>query len=403
MEFPVKVLVANLGSTSFKFRLFDMNGEAEIARGGIERIGDQNSAFTLQIGERNHHGEQAICDHSEAVEFCLQALCDESAGCLSVRSELDAIGFKAVHGGRISAVQKITDDLLAAMSEMNAVAPAHNPPYIAAMKQLAKSFPDLPLVAAFETGFHSTIAEPNRYYAVPYEWSRDWQIKKWGFHGASHRYIAERMHEIDPSNKTIISCHLGGSSSLCAIKEGKSVAVTMGMSPQTGLPQSNRCGDFDPFAIALVMEHTGYSFERVLEILGNESGLKGISGVSGDIRDLESAAADGNGRAQLALDVFVAEIRRHLGGLMIQLGGLDAIVFTGGIGEKGANIRKLICDDLAAFGIEIDQTKNENVSSEEAKISAEKSPVQLWVVPTNEELMVARQTVRCLVNDAASV
>ena len=399
----MKVLVANLGSTSFKFRLFDMNGETELARGGIERIGDKTSAWNFSINENASEGQQTIANHSEAVSFCLDALTDPTNGCLNDRNDLDAIGFKAVHGGRVSGVQRVNDDVLGAMSEMNAVAPAHNPPYISAMKQLANSFPNLPLVAAFETDFHNTIANAHRYYAIPYEWSQELHIKKWGFHGASHRYIAQRMQEIAPNCQRIVSCHLGGSSSLCAIEDGESVGVTMGMSPQTGLPQSNRCGDFDPFAIAHIMQHTGQSFEQVLTTLGNKSGLAGISGISGDIRDLESAASEGNARAQLALDVFVSEIRRHLGGLMVRMGSLDAIVFTGGIGEKGANIRQQVCRDLESFGIELDEALNENAFANEAKINVARSKVELWVVPTNEELMVARQTTRCLKNDAASV
>ena len=399
----MKVLVANLGSTSFKFRLFDMNGETELARGAIERIGDENSAWNFTINDVDTCGETPIANHSQAVSFCLDALTDKSGGCLSGRDDLDAIGFKAVHGGRVSGVQRINDDVLNAMSEMNAVAPAHNPPYISAMQQLAQSFPDLPLVAAFETDFHSTIEDPHRYYAIPFEWSESLDIKKWGFHGASHRYIARRMSEIAPHCNRIVSCHLGGSSSLCAIEEGRSVGVTMGMSPQSGLPQSNRCGDFDPFAIAHIIKHTEQSFEQVLQTLGNESGLQGISGISGDIRDLEAAVSEGNSRAKLALEVFVSEIRRHLGGLMVRLCGLDAIVFTGGIGEKGTNIRKQICADLESFGIELDEQLNEDSIATESKINVARTKVELWVVPTNEELMVARQTVDCLTNNAASV
>jgi acetate kinase len=388
----MKILVANLGSTSFKYRLFDMAEEAQLARGGVERIGSAESPCFVEIGGKKVELKGAVPDHAAAVRQCLAQLTDPHTGCLKSASEVAAIGFKAVHGGRISGVQRVTPDVLAAMEEMSLVAPAHNPPYIKAMRLLAEKLPEIPLVAAFETGFHATIDDRLRYYPVPYEWAEKLHIKRWGFHGASHRYIAQRTSQLlGRYDLRIISCHLGGSNSLCAIRGQQSVATSMGMSPQTGLPHNNRVGDFDPFAIPLIMQAEGLSLHQVLDTLAEKSGLLGLSGISGDIRDLEEAAGQGKARARLALDVFTAEIRRHLGGMLIELGGVDCIVFTGGIGENGVNVRTGVCAGLAEMGIVLDAGLNASAKGE-CRISPDSSRVQVWVVPTNEELVVARQT-----------
>lgn len=392
----MKVLVANLGSTSFKYRLFDMTNESQLARGGVERIGEAVSPCFVEIGDSKNEMEVPVPDHAVAVKQCLAQLTDPETGCLNDASEVSAIGFKAVHGGRISGVHRVSEEVLEAMSEMNEVAPAHNPMYIRAMRILSEKLPEIPLVAAFETGFHQTNRAPLKYYGVPFEWAEQHQVKRWGFHGASHRYIANRMAEVlGREDARVISCHLGGSSSLCAIRGRESVMTTMGMSPQTGLLHNNRCGDFDAYAIPHVMSKTGQTLEQVIDDLASQSGLLGISGVSGDVRDLEEAADAGNERAQLALDVFVSDIRRHMGSLMIELGGLDAIVFTGGIGQNGNRIRQAVCENLAEFGIELCREKNAE-RGEEFQVQADSSKVQIWVVPTNEELVVARQTQQVL-------
>jgi acetate kinase len=393
----MKILIANLGSTSFKYRLFDMADERQLARGGVERIGSAESPCFVEIQGQRTELKTPVPDHAVAVRQCLAQLTDVRHGCLRNEQEVAAIGFKAVHGGRYSGVQRVTPDVLAAMEEMNLVAPAHNPPYIRAMRLLAEKLPQIPLVAAFETGFHNTIADKNRYYAAPHEWAEKLHIKRWGFHGASHRYIAQRTSQLlGRYDLRIISCHLGGSNSLCAIRGQQSVATTLGMSPQTGLPHNNRVGDFDPFAIPVIMQAEGKSLHQVLDTLAEKSGLLGLSGVSGDVRDLEAAAAQGNGRAKLALDVFIAEIRRHLGGMLIELGGVDAIVFTGGIGENGVGIRAGVCADLQGLGIELDtnlnSAKGNPALNPERCLSTPASKTQIWVIPTNEELIVAGQT-----------
>ncbi|MCA9187119.1 MAG: acetate/propionate family kinase [Pirellulaceae bacterium] len=391
-----KILVANLGSTSFKYRLFDMSNNRQMARGSVDRIGGDESTCKVEIGEYADQRTSHVPDHAAAVRQCLEQLTDPEHGCIASADEVSAIGFKAVHGGRVTGVQRVDQRVLDAMEEFNQVAPAHNPPYVSAMRRLAERFPDIPLVAAFETGFHATIPPAARHYAVPLEWSETLLVQRWGFHGASHRFIAERSREvIGPLAGRVISCHLGGSSSLCAIQDGQSVATTMGMSPQSGLPQNNRVGDFDPFALPWIMSQTGMTLDEVLQQLANQSGLAGLSGTSGDIRDLERAIAEGSDRAQLALDVYVYEIRRHLGGLLVQLGGADAIVFTGGIGENGRTVREGICRGLSELGIELDQARNGSLAGEGC-VSSDTSRIALWVIPTNEELIVARQVAQWL-------
>jgi acetate kinase len=391
----MKVLVANLGSTSFKYRLFDMAGPAQLARGGIERIGSPESRCAVEIGGRRQERTLRVPDHAEAVRQCMAQLTDPQTGCLKQASEVSAIAFKAVHGGRISGVRRVTPEVLSAMEEMNQVAPAHNPPYIKAMRLLGEKLPEIPLVAAFETDFHRTIPEADRYYAVPYEWAENGLIRRYGFHGASHRYIAQRTAELLGPGLRIISCHLGGSSSLCAIRDGKSMATSMGFSPQSGLPQNNRVGDFDPFALPVIMRRTGKSLDEVLSILDNQSGLLGLSGIGGDFRDVDQAAAAGNPRARLAIDVFVAATRHYLGAYLVELGGAEAIVFTGGIGENRPGFRAAVCRDLDELGIVLDPAANESAQGE-AKISLPRSRTQVWVIPTNEELIVARQAAQLL-------
>ncbi len=392
----MKILVANLGSTSFKYRLFDMAGENQLARGGIDRIGSEESSCFVEIGEHSEQRTAHVPDHAVAVRQCLEQLTDSEHGCLQDASEVVAIGFKAVHGGRVSGVQFVNEDVLLAMEDMNQVAPAHNPPYIEAMRQLSQRLPDIPLVAAFETGFHQTVPDRLTYYGAPFEWAEQLHIRRWGFHGASHRFIAERTAELlKREDLRVISCHLGGSSSMCAIRGRESAMTTMGMSPQTGLPHNNRVGQFDPFALPLVMSHTGQSLDEVLDTLACKSGLLGLSGLSGDVRDLREAAAKGHERAKLALDMFTSEIRTWLGGLLVELGGVDAIVFTGGIGENGIDIRRTVCAGLEELGIELCDQANQSVEGE-MKISSDASRAEIWVVPTNEELIVARQAKQLL-------
>lgn len=387
----MKILVANLGSTSFKYRVYDLPSETQLARGGIDRIGQPQSAAFVQIGDHRQDATLSIPDHAAAVRICLEQLTHPEFGCLKSVSEVSAIGFKAVFAGKLSGVRLVTPELLDAMERLFDVAPAHNPPYAKAMRQLNTAFPEIPLVAALETGFHETIAPAIRTYAIPYEWTENYDVKRWGYHGASHRFIGGRIAEIlGLKDLRVISCHLGGSNSICAIKNGQSQANSLGMSPQSGLPHNNRVGDFDPFALPVLMRATGKSLEQLLEDMANKSGLLGISGLSGDVRDLEQAAATGHARAILALDVFAQSIRQYIGAYLTVLGGADAIVFTGGIGENSQLIRTKVCENLDWAGIKLDPRKNQKITGE-TLISSDDSQTQIWVLQTNEEIVVARQ------------
>ena len=311
---------------------------------------------------------------------------------MSDPAEVAAIGFKAVHARNLTGVHLVDEAVLAAMEAFADVAPAHNPPYTKAMRMLRDRFPKLPLVAAFETGFHRTIPEAHQRYAIPDHWATEFGIRRWGFHGASHRYIATRMPELlGRTDIKVISCHLGGSSSLCAIRHGRSIACSLGMSPQSGLPHNNRVGDFDVFALPAILRETGKSLDEVLSILANESGLQGLCGAGCDLRDIEEAAGKGDARAALAIDVFIAAVRHFLGAYLLELNGADAIVFTGGIGENSVRIRTGVCRELDWFGIELDPAQNITEPAERV-VSTHGLRVQVWTVPTNEEIVVARQS-----------
>ncbi len=394
----MKVLVANLGSTSFKYRLFDLSDPKEpvLARGAIERIGCSTAKIVVRSGKGERELTRSIADHGEAVQLCLDQLTDPEIGVLLDAGEVAAIGFKAVHARGLTGVHLVDNAVLDAMEAFAEVAPAHNPPYTKAMRMLRERFPHLPLVAAFETGFHRTIPEARQRYAIPEEWTTRLGVRRWGFHGASHRYIAERTAElVGKTDIKLISCHLGGSSSLCAVHNGQSVGCSLGMSPQSGLPHNNRVGDFDVFALPVILKETGKSLDEVLDILANQSGLEGLSGAGRDLRDIEAAAAKGDVSAGLAIDVFIASIRHHLGALLLELGGADAIVFTGGIGENSSVIRAGVCRDLSWFGIELDPVSNASGAAER-RVSTVASRVQVWCVPTNEEIIVARQSKQLL-------
>ncbi len=394
----MKVLVANLGSTSFKYRLFDLDDPAEpvLARGAIERIGSTTAKVVIKS---TRGGRELICpiaDHGEAVHLCLEQLTCPEIGVLRDAGEVSAIGFKAVHARNLTGAHIVDEPVLVAMEAFADVAPAHNPPYTRAMRMLQSRFPDLPLVAAFETGFHRTIPEHNQRYAIPAQWASELGVRRWGFHGASHGYIAGRMPELlGRRDIKVISCHLGGSSSLCAIRNGKSVACSLGMSPQSGLPHNNRVGDFDVFALPVILRETGKTLDEVLEILACHSGLQGLSGAGCDLRDIEAAAANGNANARLAIDVFIAAIRHYLGAYLLELDGADAIVFTGGIGENSSTIRAGVCRELQWFGIELDPDRNA-AGPPERMVSPAGARVQIWTVPTNEEIVVARQVKKLL-------
>ena len=387
------VLVTNIGSTSFKHKLFDMPAERLIATGDADRIGQGGSAWSITVGDQSGEGRLDFADHAAAIEFQLEQLV--KLGAITKMDEIEAIGFKAVHGGDIKEPVRIDDTVLQAMEQFTDIAPSHNPPYIAAMRAFGDRLPEVPQVAAFETVYHQTIPLFRQIFAIPYDWTQ-MGVRRYGFHGASHRYIATRMGQIAPDAKKLISCHLGGSCSISAIQDGRSLANSFGMTVQSGVFHNNRVGDFDTWALLRLLKIEP-DLNRIFGRMSREGGLLGISGISPDLREIEEAAAAGNDRAKLAVDAFVDVCRQYVGAYLTVLDGTDAIVFTGGIGQNGKHVRAAICDQMGFAGLKIDPDRNdEAMGGRETRIDAAPSEIQLWVIPTNEELIVARQTFEVL-------
>lgn len=392
---PVKLLVANLGSTSLKWRLFDFSNGAEtmLHKGGYERVSD----------------------YPKAIDDCLAEL--KKAGHIQSEQDLAAVGFKTVVAKGVSGCVLLTEAVVKAMEAFNPIAPAHNPAYITGVRLFAQRMPKTPLIGLFETAFYQWAPEAGVRYAVPESWYEA-GVRRWGFHGASHKFIAERSAELlgrpDVAERArqlyvnggtspvsgaplrVISCHLGGSSSITGIRNGVAVGNSLGLSPQSGLPHNNRVGDLDAFALPFVMRTLGLSLDEAERQMCKESGLKGISGVSNDIRDIQAAAGTGNARAQLALDVFVHSARQWIGAYLTELNGADALVFTAGIGENRSELRAAICQNLDQLGIVLDPAANEKLRATEGVISGPQSRVKVMVIPTNEELVVAREARRLL-------
>ena len=387
--------MANIGSTSLKWRLFDFSNNAErlLHKGGFERV----------------------TDYSKAIEDCLAEL--KKANAIASESELSAVGFKTVIAKNVTGCVRLDERVLQAMTDYNGLAPAHNPPYITGIKLFAQRMPGVPLIGLFETAFHQFAPEASQRYAVPQTWL-DIGVRRWGFHGASHKFIAERSAELlcrpDVAERArqlyvnngaakisgaplrVISCHLGGSSSVTGILNGASIGTSMGMSPQSGLPQNNRVGDLDAEALPYAVKTLGLTVEEAQKQLSKQGGLLGVSGVSNDVRDIADADSKGNANAKLALDVFVASARHWIGSYFLQLNGADAIVFTAGTGENRAELRAAICANLENLGIKLDAEKNNSCRATEAIISSADSAVKIFVIPTNEELVIAREAKRFL-------
>jgi acetate kinase len=395
-----KILVVNIGSTSFKYQLLDMDNEVSLARGKLEKVGNKQSPMQHIRSEKmviNRTIDTSL-GYASCIKAMIEALLSRQNGVISDLSEIKAIGFKTVHAGEIRKPSLISDEVMKSLHEYSNIVPAHNPPYIRAIQQFQDLLPTIPQVAVFETFFHKEIPDYASTYSIPYEWYEKHRIRKYGFHGASHRYVAETLTKILACSLTglkIISCHLGGSSSICAVKDGKSLDNSMGFSAQAGIPMSTRCGDIDPFIIPFIMEKEHLSLSEVMNILVKRSGLLGISGISGEVRDLEVMSANDNLRADLALNVFVYTVKKYIGAYSAIMGGLDALIFTGGIGENSINVRTKVCEGLEWFGIELDEGKNQLKSGGNI-VSKDKAKVKVLVIPTNEELIVARETVGVL-------
>ncbi len=384
------IMVLNLGSTSFKFKLFDMDrGEDLLATGSVDAINSDRSRVRIS-SDKGIHSDETVCpDHDSAFHLCMEHLIDSKI--LLKIGDLAAIGYKAVMGGSLTGAQMVTESLISVMEQLSTLAPAHNPIYVRMMKQIAVSEPQLKQYACFETGFHTSIPMKRAVYGAPNEWL-EWGIRKYGYHGASHSYIAQTVRERYPAAKRIVSIHLGGSSSICAILDGKSVFSTMGATPQSGLFHNNRIGDFDIFCLPLLLEHY-HDTKEILDVLSKKSGFLGLSGVSNDMREIEKEVSLGNKNATLALDAFCDEITGYIGMCSAYMGGLDTIVFTGGIGEHSSQTRKRSTEILGYLGVELDDMANEE---NRPVISTINSRVRVLVMETNEEIMIARQVAKCL-------
>lgn len=398
------VLVVNIGSTSLKYRLIEMDTEATLARGYIERVGETDSPFGREAGGRKADGKvNTSGGYAPAIAAMLEALtaapdAEPVPGVVGNVKDIAGIGFKVVHGGYdLRGAHFLDEDVLTRMEVFSGVMPAHNPPYIDAIRQFRRLLPETPLVGSFETAFHKDIPEHAAIYGVPYEWREKHGVRRYGFHGASHRYLSERVTELcKPSGDfRVITCHLGGSGSLAAVKNGVSIDTSMGFTTQSGVPMAKRSADFDPFLIPFIMEREGLSLGEVLAALTKNGGLAGISGLSGDMRDLEEAY-ESNPRAKLAVDHFAHEVKKYIGAYTAVMNGLDALVFSGGIGENAVKVRERICAEMDALGIALDAGKNDAARRTEAEISAAGSRVRVFVIPTNEEIIVARETMRVM-------
>ena len=382
-----KIFIMNLGTTSFKFKFYLFSDEKRevLASGEIESVGAEQSRYELQLADgKKDSGAMHIGNHAEGFSFCVKAL--QECGLLKDLSDLDAVGYKAVHGGSLSGTRFVDDELLAEMERVTPLAPSHNPIYLTAMKDIRNRFPSLVQIARFETSFHATIPDCRTTYGVPYQWREEWGIRKYGFHGSSHEYIAGRVREISPDTRRVISCHLGGSSSICAILDGKSVATTMGATPQSGLFNNNRVGDFEVFCLPVLQEHYG-SLEKVLRVLSSESGLLGLSGVSNDLRLVFDKMDEGDAHAKLAVETLVDNIVGYIGMYTAYLGGLEALVFTGGIGLNSDRLRDMVCSKLGYMGLSLDVEKNSTKGGE--CVSTEDSKVKVYRIKTDEEIVVA--------------
>jgi acetate kinase len=390
-----KIFIMNLGTTSFKFKLYHVQGENMDVRasGEIESVGAELSRWQYEnCNGKSESGACPIPNHGAGFTLFLDIL--QKDGLLTSLQDLNAVGYKAVHGGNLSGTRFVDDELIAEMERVTPLAPAHNPIYLSAMKDIRKNYPDLVQVARFETSFHATIPDYRTTYGVPYSWREEFGIRKYGFHGSSHEYIAGAMKKLQPEARRVITCHLGGSSSICAILDGKSIATTLGATVQSGLFHNNRVGDFEPFCLPMLMEKLNCDLEEVLNILSKKSGLLGLSGVSNDLRLVLEAAEAGNEHAQLAVDTLIDNILGYIGMYTAYLGGLDALVFTGGIGLNSDVVRSRVCEKLAYMGLSLDVTANNGRT--DGCISTQDSKVSVWRLKTDEESIVAQNVCQML-------
>lgn len=395
----MKILVINAGSSSMKYQLIDMENEQVIAKGNCERIGAGGRiSHKLSSGVKMEY-DALFPTHAEAFAEVVDLLTHGEHKVINDISEITAIGHRGVHGGeKFASSVLITNEVLKAIEELSELAPLHNPPGLTAMRACRQVFGEkIPMVVVFDTAFHQTMPPKAYIYPIPYEYYEKYRLRRYGFHGTSHRYVSARVSELMGRNDMkVITCHLGNGSSITAIDSGRCVDTSMGLTPLAGLIMGTRCGVIDPSLVSVMSEKSGYNLAHIIDDLNKHSGLIGISGVSSDMRDLHTAEASGNERARLAVDILCYQIKRYIGFYAAALGGLDAVCFTGGIGENDDDVRERVLENMEVLGIKVDPAKNLNCR-EEARVSADDSRVAVWVIPTNEELLIARDT-RDIVN-----
>ena len=391
----MKILVINAGSSSIKYQLFEMPGRNILAKGMVERISSPDAQLVHSCNGQKHVAQVAAPDHDAGMDVILSTLADEIIGAVSNISEIQAVGHRVVHGGEeFTGSVVINGHVLESIERFADLAPLHNPPNLTGIRAAMHSLPNAVQVACFDTAFHTTIPQMAYLYALPYEMYEKYRVRRYGFHGTSHRFVARccaKLMGIDKTQANIITCHLGNGCSMAAVKEGKSVDTSMGLTPLEGLVMGTRSGDIDP-AILFYLGEKGYSIEQLNNMCNKKSGLLGVSGVSNDMRNLKKLVAEGNERAKLAVDIFVYRIKKYMGTYTAVLGRLDAIVFTGGIGENNPDLRAQVCAEQSQIGIEIDDTKNNANSSNDRLISADTSRVKVFVIPTDEEAAIATDT-----------
>ena len=393
----MKILVLNSGSSSLKYQVIDMESEKVLAKGNFERIGQARSFLTHKVNGEKHHFEHPAKNHEKAIQFVMKRLTSDHYGVFKSLDELDAIGHRVVHGGeQFKDAVLITDEVIQEIKENAMLAPLHNPAAILGIEACQKVVPNKPMVAVFDTAFHQTISKEKYIYPIPYEYYEKYHVRKYGFHGTSHQYVANRVAEIlgkDIKELKIVNCHLGQGASICAIKNGESVETSMGLTPLGGIPMGTRSGDLDPSVVTYLMKKEELDADDVEEVLNRESGVYGISMVSVDFRDIEAEALAGGKHAKLALDAYHYSIAGYIAKCAVAMGGIDVLTFTAGVGEKSPYSRSEICKQLGIFGVEISGKAN-LVKGEEAEISSPNSKVKVFVIPTNEELMIAQETAK---------
>ena len=392
----MNILVLNCGSSSVKYKLIEIKANNVLAEGGIEKIGLPDAFIKFKFGNEKIQQDLDINDHVGAIKSILDNLTSKEYGCIKDFKEIDAVGHRVVHGGeKFNKSVLINDEVIAKIKECYGIAPLHNPVNMAGIDAINKVLPEVPQVGVFDTAFHQTMPAKSYMYALPYKYYAEDGVRRYGFHGTSHRYVSQRVCEflgVEPKGKKIITCHVGNGGSITAVKDGKSIDTSMGLTPTEGLMMGTRCGDVDPGALIFLMDKHNLSSKDMLNMVNKESGLAGISGVSSDMREITAAAKQGNEKAILSLEMYEQRITKYVGAFAAEMGGVDIIVFTGGVGEHQSSTRANVCNPLRFMGVEIDDAANDANNGDEGIISTPNSAVKVVVIPTDEEYMIAKDT-----------